>query len=50
MVPGFGEVMVNMDRFERAVDKLMKWEPAVAIEILERRRKKYNDMIENSGL
>lgn len=41
---------LDVEKFNKAIDKLMKWEPAVAVETLERKRKQYNDMIDNSGL
>ena len=34
----------------QATRQLMQWKPAVAIETIERKRKQYNEMIDNSGL
>lgn len=44
------EMAAAIDRFIRAVDKLMSWEPSVAVEVFERKMKQYREIKEKSGL
>lgn len=44
------QVNLDVDKFNKAVDRLTKWEPTVAVELFERKMKQYREIIEKSGL
>ncbi len=41
---------VDADKFNDAIDKLLSWQPSLAIELFDRKLKQYNEIKNNSGL